>query len=80
MYKYYCTIFKKKKNKPIITFWVNTESEELVKAICILKDYVGEENKKIFEKLLEEEKKEDPEYKRILAEFDEKFRVLVSCK
>ena len=35
--KIFCTLFTKKKNKPVITFRVHTLDEEIVKYICILK-------------------------------------------
>jgi len=78
--KNYCTLFLRKKNKPVITFWVNTDNEDLVKCICITKGYLGEEKAKKFTKLLEEEKQGEKEGEEMLAEFDKKFRLLISNK
>jgi hypothetical protein len=81
--EYYCTLFTKKKNRPLITFWVHTKEENAVKYMCIYKDYIGEVDKKIKENIkayLFDKGELSEEAKDLGEKFDKKFRVLVSNK
>lgn len=78
--KKYCTLFLKKKNKPVITFWVHTLDEKTLKYICILKGYTGKLKPKIFDNIQEYltngvELSEGSE--KELEKFNKLYRILV---
>lgn len=81
-YVWFCTIFLKKKNKPLMTFdTLEGFTEEHGKAIALMKGAMGSLDKetfKIFREFVNQTGKLDKETKFLVSQFDKKFRVLVS--
>lgn len=80
---YYCTLFLKKKNKPVATFSIDTTDEVGVKYTFILKWYVGTLEGETFDNIKEflfEKGKLNKKALDLGDIFDKKFRILISNK
>ena len=81
--KWHCTIFIKKKNKPIKTIETMWEfSEKHGKAFWIMKGLAWEIDKKVSEHLLEfllyKIDEVDKKHDSLFEKFDEDYRILIS--
>lgn len=79
----FCTIFLKKKNKPLETFKVDTKDEAGVKYVLILKGFMGKLSWDTFDNIkgfLFDNWKLNQESIELGNKFDKKFRLLITTK